>query len=152
GSRQFNTNTSRFETLTQLQLNMPLYNGQASRAQIETATAQWRAAEASLQEARLLLQEKIIQAWEEWALARARASRGASLSDVGGQVVEGYRQQFRLARRSLLDLLNIQADSFQYQHTATTALHDERMARARLLASMGELAQRFLPEHATQGH
>ncbi len=142
-ARQFNTSTLRFETLTQLQLNMALYNGQATRAQVDAAQAQLRAAQAALQEGRLLHQEKLGQAWQEWASASARAETGAAQSLVGERVVEGYRQQFRLARRSLLDLLNIQADSFHYRNAAQTALHDERIARARLLAAMGDLARRF---------
>jgi outer membrane protein TolC len=62
---------------------------------------------------------------------------------VGDKVVEGYRLQFRLARRQLLDLLNIQAEAFSYQSAATTAIYDEKITRARLLAAMGDLAKRF---------
>lgn len=68
---------------------------------------------------------------------------GSSQSEVGDQVVEGYRAQFRVGRRSLLDLLNIQADAFSYRSAARASFHDERIARARLLAAMGELASRF---------
>ena len=142
-SRQFNANTQRFETLTQLQMNMQVYNGQATAAQVDTALAQLRAAESTLEEARLQQKEKVAQAWEEWLSARSRAEMGASQSDVGDKLVDGYRQQFRLARRSLLDLLNIQADSFNYRNAAQTAFHDERIARTRLLAVTGELARRF---------
>jgi adhesin transport system outer membrane protein len=144
-SRQFNSNTLRFETLTQLQMNMAVYNGFATDAQIDAAVAQLRAAEASLEEARLQQKEKITQAWEEWLSVRSRADLGNAQSEVSDRVVDGYRQQFRLARRSLLDLLNIQADSFNYRNAAKTAVHDERIARARLLAAMGELARRFAP-------
>ena len=144
-SRQFNSNTLRFEALTQLQLNMAVYNGQGTSAQIEAAVAQLRAAQASLDEARLLQKEKVAAAWQEWATAASRARLGNAQSDVGDKVVEGYRQQFRLARRSLLDLLNIQADAFNYRSSALAAIHDERIARARLLATMGELSGRFAP-------
>lgn len=96
-------------------------------------------------EARLTQKEKVANAWQEWATSTSRARLGATQSDVGDKVVEGYRQQFRLARRSLLDLLNIQADSFNYRSGALAALHDERIARARLLAAMGALAARFEP-------
>lgn len=147
-SRQFNTNTQRFETLSQLQLNMAIYNGQATQAQVDAAQAQLRTAEAALEEARLQQQEKLVQAWQEWTTTRARADLGVAQSNVGDKVVEGYRQQFRLARRSLLDLLNIQADSFNYRNAAQSAYHDERIARARLLATMGELARRFSPAEA----
>jgi hypothetical protein len=43
----------------------------------------------------------------------------------------------------LLDLLNIQADAFSYRSASQTAFHDERLARVRLLAATGELANRF---------
>ena len=144
-SRQFNTNVQRFDTLTQVQLNMPLYNGFGTQAQVEAAVAQQRAAQAALDEARLIQKEKVATAWQEWASSTSRARLGATQSDVGDKVVEGYRQQFRLARRSLLDLLNIQADSFNYRSGAVAAMHDERINRARLLASMGALAERFEP-------
>jgi outer membrane protein, adhesin transport system len=39
--------------------------------------------------------------------------------------------------------LNIQAEAFGYQSTATTAFYDEQVARARLLAVTGDLAKRF---------
>lgn len=144
-TRAFNANTLRFETLTQLQLNMQVFNGQATSAQVETAMAQLRSAQASLDEARLVLQEKVGLAWQEWVTSRARSLLGQSQSNVGEKVVEGYRQQFRLARRSLLDLLNVQADTFNYQMAARTAYHDERIARARLLAATADLAHRFAP-------
>ncbi|MGV1046754.1 hypothetical protein [Limnohabitans sp.] len=85
-------------------------------------------------------------AWQEWASARSRATVGTSQSDMGDKVVDAYRKQFRVARRSLLDLLNIQADAFNYRSAARTAFHDERLARVRLLASIGDLSKRFASE------
>jgi adhesin transport system outer membrane protein len=145
-SRQFNTNTLRFETLSQIQLNAPLYTGGATSALIQAAQSQLKAAQFSLDEARLLAREKAALAWQEWASARSRSKVGNAQSDVGDKVVDGYRQQFRVARRSLLDLLNIQADSFNYRSAARAAFHDERLARVRLLAATGDLARRFSSE------
>ena len=129
--------------LTQLQINMPVYNGGQASAQIEAAVGQLRAAQASSDEARLLAREKLALTFQEWVAARSRTGVGASQSAVGDQVVDGYRAQFRVGRRSLLDLLNIQADAFNYRSAARTAFHDERIARARMLAAMGVLAERF---------
>ncbi len=145
-SRQFNTNTLRFETFAQLQLNAPLYNGGATSAAVEGAQGQLKAAQFSLDEARLVAREKAALAWQEWASTRSRALVGSSQSDVGDKLVNGYRQQFRVARRSLLDLLNIQADAFNYRSAARAAFHDERLARVRLLAAIGDLANRFVSE------
>lgn len=145
-SRQYNPSTLRFETFTQLQMNAPLYTGGATSAVVESAQGQLKAAQFSLDEARLMAREKAALAWQEWASTRSRALVGASQSDVGDKVVEGYRKQFRVARRSLLDLLNIQADSFNYRSAARAAFHDERLARVRLLASTGDLSRRFSAE------
>ncbi|MEY3675048.1 MAG: Outer rane efflux protein BepC precursor, partial [Pseudomonadota bacterium] len=107
------------------------------------AASQLVAAQNVLEETRLLAREKAVFAFEDWRNAKDRAAQGVEQSRVGELVVEGYRQQFRLARRQLLDLLNIQAESFNYQSAAMTAFYDEQVARVRLLAVMGDLAKRF---------
>ena len=135
--------TYKEDTFTQVQLNMPLYSGGATSAGVRTAASQLTAAQNSLEEARLVAREKASLAYQEWMYAQGRAVQGESQARVGDKVVEGYRQQFRLARRQLLDLLNIQAEAFGYQSAATTALYDEHIARARMLAAMGDLAKRF---------
>lgn len=133
------------DTFTQVQLNMPLYNGGATSAQVSAAVKQLQASQSGLEEAQLLAKEKIGFAYQDWASAKSRADQGAAQVRVGEQVVEGYRLQFRLARRQLLDLLNIQAEAFNYQSAATAAFYDEQVMRARLLAATGELAKRFTP-------
>ena len=131
------------DTFSQVQMNMPLYSGGATSAGVRTAVGQLTAAQNGLEEARLLAREKAGLSYQEWVNAQGRAIQGESQARVGDKVVEGYRLQFRLARRQLLDLLNIQAEAFSYQSAATTAFYDEQIARARLLASMGDLAKRF---------
>jgi TolC family type I secretion outer membrane protein len=135
--------TYKEDTLTQVQLSMPLYNGGATSAGVNAAASQLVAAQNVLEETRLLAREKAVFAFEDWRNAKDRAAQGVEQSRVGELVVEGYRQQFRLARRQLLDLLNIQAESFNYQSAAMTAFYDEQVARVRLLAVMGDLAKRF---------
>jgi adhesin transport system outer membrane protein len=137
------SSTYREDTLTQVQLSMPLYNGGATSAGVNAAASQLVAAQNVLEETRLLAREKAVFAFEDWRNAKDRAAQGVEQSRVGELVVEGYRQQFRLARRQLLDLLNIQAESFNYQSAAMTAFYDEQVARVRLLAVMGDLAKRF---------
>lgn len=145
-SKQANTANGRQEAFTQLQVNAPFYNGGGTAALVEGAVGQLKAAEFTLEESQLLAREKAALAWQEWASARSRAVTGASQSEVGDKLVDAYRQQFRVARRSLLDLLNIQADAFNYRSSARAAFHDERLARVRLLAVTGDLAKRFNAE------
>ena len=143
GEGIFATTTYKEDTFTQVQLNMPLYSGGATSAAVDTALAQLDASQHALDEARLLARERAAMAFQDWQHAQARAAQGAEQARVGDKVVEGYRLQFRLARRQLLDLLNIQNEAFNYQSSATNAYYDEYIARARLLAAMGELANRF---------
>ena len=131
------------DTFTQVQLNMPLYNGGATSAGVRAAVEQLTAVQNGLEETRLLAREKAGIAYQEWVNAQGRATQGESQARVGDKVVEGYRQQFRLARRQLLDLLNIQAESYGYQSSAITAFYDEQITRARMLAAAGDLAKRF---------
>lgn len=141
-SRQLN-NTGQQVAFAQLQVNAPFYNGGATSALVEGAAAQVKSAEFALEEAQLLAREKAAFAWQEWASAKSRSETGISQSVVGERLVTAYRQQFRVARRTLLDLLNIQSDTFNYNSAARAAFHDERLARVRLLAATGELAARF---------
>jgi adhesin transport system outer membrane protein len=144
-TRQLNLASTPYkqDTLTQVQLNMPLYSGGATSAAVQTAVGQLKAAEYGLDEARLLAREKASLAYQEWLNAQGRALQGESQARMGDKVVEGYRQQFRLARRQLLDLLNIQAEAFGYQSAAISAFYDEQIARARMLVASGDLAKRF---------
>ncbi len=145
-SRQQNSATGRLEALSQLQVNAPLYNGGGSTAAVEAAVGQLKAAEFAQEEAQILAREKVALAWQEWASAKGRAATGSKQSLVGDKLVDAYRQQFRIAKRSLLDLLNVQADAFGYRTAAQAAFHDERLARVRLLAAAGDLANRFAAE------
>ena len=144
-SRQLN-NSGQQVAFAQLQVNAPFYNGGGTSALVEGAVAQVQSAEFALEEARLLAREKAAFAWQEWASAKSRSETGLSQSLVGERLVTAYRQQFRVARRTLLDLLNIQSDTFNYLSAARAAFHDERLARVRLLAATGELAARFSAE------
>lgn len=143
--RQLNTAALPYaqDTFTQIQLNMPLYNGGATSSQVTASLNQLESQKYTLDEVRLQTREKIANAWEDWQSTQARAEQTAQQSFVGDKVVDGYRQQFRLGRRQILDLLNIQAESFNYQSNSTQLIFDEKITRARLLAAMGELAKRF---------
>jgi adhesin transport system outer membrane protein len=122
---------------------MPVFNGGALRAGVAAAQAQQRTARYSLEESRLAIKERIATAWAEWQSAIQRERMSGVQRSGGAALVTGYREQFRLARRSLLDLLNVQNESFSYDTGAVSAEFDRRIARYRLSAAMGELARSY---------
>jgi adhesin transport system outer membrane protein len=67
----------------------------------------------------------------------------------GKNLVQGYEMQFKVGRRSLLDLLNIQNDYYTYQSNAINARFEERIAQARILASLGRLALSYQGSSST---
>lgn len=144
-SRQYNTYTRRTEPLAQLSLNMPVFNGGAGAAVVNAAQAQENAARLSLQEQRLLVRQRIGMAWAEWQGTRERERESTQQSNDGRSLAEAYRMQFKLARRSLLDLLNVQNEAYTYATSAVTARYDRRIARYRLGAALGELSARWAP-------
>lgn len=148
-SRQINPGSQRGQTVSQLTLNMPVFNGGAGQAGVRGAVAQWRAAQGNLDEQRRVLRERIGAAWAEWQMARQRTELSAEQARGGEQLVENYRDQFRLARRSLLDLLNVQNEVYGYQAAAVQAGFDARIAALKLHAAMGRLAPALRDGQAT---
>ena len=126
--------------VTQLQLNLPLFDGGTARGAVGVATANLQALESDLKETRLLLQEQLATAWASWLSFKVRADMGQQQTRTAQDLARGYGQQFRVGRRSLLDLLNIQSDLYTYQSNAASALLESRVSQARILANMGQLA------------
>ena len=58
-------------------------------------------------------------------------------------MIDGYKLQFELAKRSLLDLLNVQNDHYSYRSNMISNEYDYRIARFRLVASMGLLSRAY---------
>lgn len=129
--------------VTQLQLNLPLLDGGSAQSAEAAAMARVQVIESQLQETRLLLHEQLAIAWNDWQSATTRAELGQQQTLTAEQLATGYTQQFRVGRRALLDLLNIQSDLYTYQSAALTAGHEARTAQARVLATLGQLADAF---------
>lgn len=129
--------------VTQLQLNLPLIDGGTVHGAVGAATANLQALQADLAETRLLLTEQLSASWTSWEHSRQRAELGLLQVRTAQDLAEGYEQQFRAGRRSLLDLLNIQSDLYTYQSNTAIALNESRLSQARILAGLGQLAQAY---------
>lgn len=136
--------------VTQLQLNIPLIDGGTAKGNVGVAQANLEALQHNLSETHLLLKEKVLTAWSDAQISRQRAEVGFQQTLTAKDLTEGYRQQFQVGRRSLLDLLNIQSDYYTYQSNAFNAVVDYRISQARILATLGELAQAFTAPDALQ--
>jgi adhesin transport system outer membrane protein len=136
--------------VTQLQMNLPLVDGGTARGAVGTAKANLQALEFDLKETRLLLSEQLAASWADWLSASHRATMGEQQILTARELAQGYVQQFRVGRRSLLDLLNIQTDLYTYQSNAATALYESRVSQHRILATLGQLAKGYMPADPSQ--
>lgn len=125
------------------QFSWPLYNGQQTDAGVRAAQSQAVAAKDTLDEVELMARERVRMAYTEWHSAKNRADLAAQQRVQGEKLVAGYQEQFRMARRSLLDLLNIQGEYASYQQSAAQAQYEVSLAEYRISAALGELSAHF---------
>jgi adhesin transport system outer membrane protein len=140
-ARQINPNNLTPYTLSQVSLNMPVFNGGVGQAGVQGAIEQREAARSALDEQLLVSREKISASWAEWRLALERSQLSLDQAQAGEALVDNYRLQFKLARRSLLDVLNVQNETYGYQAASVQAGFDVRIAQLKLTSGMGKLVQ-----------
>jgi len=130
--------------VAQVVVSVPIFQGGATMGAIGTAAANLAATQQNLKETQLVLGERIKSFWAERQSALERIAASQTQIKTAKAVVVAYREQFDVGRRSLLDLLNIQSDLFSYQSNRALAQYDAKVARARLMASIGQLASVYV--------
>lgn len=143
--KQVNQGSGQGDYVAQLNVSIPLFTGGTASGATGTALANLQAAEFDLRDTRLILREKLLSAWSEYFASKSRAALGAKQARTAQSLVSGYESQFRIGRRSLLDLLNVQNDLYTYQSNAVGARFDERISYARIMATIGKLAISYAP-------
>lgn len=138
--KQVSQGSGQGDYITQVAINVPIFSGGQTVGAVGSAKNELVAVEQGLHETRLTVRERLLSVWPEMLSARERKIRGERQVQTGLKLVSGYDQQFRVGRRSLLDLLTVQNDLYNYQTNTIVATFDERIAHARILAAMGRLA------------
>lgn len=131
------------KTVATATFSLPIYQGGQVDAGVRSAVAQATAAQDTLAETELVAKERVRLAYADLASAKARLSLAAQQRTSGAKLVSGYKEQFRLARRTLLDLLNIQSEYASYQQAEALAQHDVKAAEYRITAALGQLARSY---------
>lgn len=126
--------------ITQLNVQVPIFDGGSAYGATRSAYAELDAAKQGLTEAKVTLRENLLTGWSEYLSAKQRAVLGQKQVVNAIKLVDGYDKQFRVGRRSLLDLLTIQDNLYSYQTNATNASYEERIAQAKILAILNRLA------------
>lgn len=143
--KQVNQGSGQGDYVAQLNVSIPIFTGGTATGATGTAMANLQAAEFELRDTRFILREKLLSAWSEYFSSKNRAALGAKQARTAQSLVSSYESQFRIGRRSLLDLLNVQNDLYTYQSNAVVARFDEWISHARIMATIGKLAISHAP-------
>jgi len=129
------------ESVLELRMQYNLFRGGSDRAAQRAAYHRIGQAESLRDKACVDLRQTATIAWSELLnlqqkLDLLKAHREASL-----QVVQAYREQFGIGRRSLLDVLDSENEAFQAERNHVQGQYDLLLMRAQIFNSMGQLLQ-----------
>lgn len=144
--RQFLGTINGTHQVTTATFSLPIWQGGQTDAAARSAAAQVLAAQDTVAETQLVIKERIRLAYTELASAQDRFKLSTQQRESGAKLVSGFREQFRMARRTLLDLLNIQSEYAGYQQAEALAQYDVQVAQYRISAAMGQLSQSFVAD------
>lgn len=89
----------------------------------------------------LRLRSVVETQWFEYQAAHASLNSYRAYTEFAQEVAKSYAEQFRIGRRSLLDVLNAENEMFTARSNALTTQVDLALASWRLLSSRGRLAE-----------
>ncbi|MEA3404929.1 MAG: TolC family outer membrane protein [Pseudomonadota bacterium] len=128
-----------FQAMIRMRYN--LYNGGKDKAErSRTASALHQAAEIRNNSRRQTL-ENIRYAWNAYQYVGQQKQYVEEHMKLTLDTLTGYRQQFSLGRRSLLDLLNTEDEYINAQRTMAESENEYRIAQYRIMNGMGTLLQ-----------
>ncbi|MDG6778955.1 TolC family outer membrane protein [Thiomicrorhabdus sp. zzn3] len=126
-----------FQAMVRLRYN--LYNGGKDKAERDrTASAMQQAVEIRNNSRRQAI-ENINYAWNAYQYVGSQLDYVQSHIKLTYETLEGYRKQFSLGRRSLLDLLNTEDEYISALRTLVNSETEYKIAKYRILNGMGTL-------------
>jgi len=129
------------DALVMLRLRHNVYNGGADEAQITENEHLSLAQKEAVIQTKQAVEEEVRLAWNELETIVANIPYLKAHAEASKKSHEAYLKQFKLGRRSLLDLLDTENEKFTAQSSYINGLYQERIACYRLLASMGMLVE-----------
>ena len=128
-----------FQAMLRMRYN--LYNGGKDKAErSRTASALHQSAEIRNNSRRQTL-ENIRYAYNAYQYVGQQKEYVKAHMELTFETLSGYRQQFSLGRRSLLDLLNTEDEYINAQRTMAESENEYRIAQYRIANGMGTLLQ-----------
>jgi adhesin transport system outer membrane protein len=126
-----------------LRMTYNLYNGGSDEASVNSAVASFQRAAEIRNKARRELIEELRYAWNAVEALQAQIKYQNFHIKMTHDTLIGYRKQFSLGRRSLLDLLNTEDEYNTAMRNIVNSKKDLLIAKYRVLHGMGKLLPAF---------
>jgi adhesin transport system outer membrane protein len=131
------------EASAMLVLRFNAFRGGSDQAQVREQTERRVAAREVLENTRRAVTEGVVRAWVALEAARSALTYFSQHVSSTVEVLQSYRAQFDLGRRSLLDVLNAENELFQARSNLVSGEYAISAGEYRLLAAIGVLAAHF---------
>ena len=135
--------TGQGDYVAQVMLTVPIFQGGAAYGATQSAAAELEAAEYSLKDVRITLQENLRTNWINWMSAQERFKVANHQVVHGTKTLTGYWQQYQVGRRQIIELLNAQNELFTFEVNKISARFDVLNFRIAVLANIGRLANGY---------
>lgn len=117
------------------------FDGGAGRSAAKAAAEQLNAAKENQASVRRDLANDVTRFWSQIETRRARGAAWLDLVNQTAKVRENYWLQFTIGRRSILDLLNAENETFQARSSAEQERLEVLQAQFRLLGSLAQIGK-----------
>jgi outer membrane protein len=133
------SSTSTHETLVNLTLNIPLFDGFSSTYKVRGAQAQVEQKEADLRDTARQTLMDVVKAHADAITSLANLDASQKLLNAAHAAVDTVQRKFDRGAADILEMLNTQSALLDAQQERIRCLSEWRSARLRLLASAGVL-------------
>ena len=138
-----------YQTLVQLQLTVPIYDGGSTYSAIRQAKEKQAQAQALADQQIELVRQQVGASWSAWQTSAAVISSARNDVDQSEKALAGVREEARLGQRTTFDILYAQQSLLNARILFVTAEHDQIVASYSLLAAMGRLSAQTLSLNVT---
>jgi len=124
-----------------LRMRYNLYRGGADKARRQETAERIDTAKETIRRAERIVEENLLLSWNSLITIRARLDYLNTHVKSTEEVLQSYKEQFKLGRRSLLDVLDSENELFNARASLATARYTEMLSIFQLLESMGLLLE-----------
>jgi len=126
-----------------LKMRYNLYRGGADQARRQETAERVGTGKETIRSVQRLIEENVLLSWNSMTTIRARVGYLKTHVKSTEEVLDSYKEQFKLGQRSLLDVLDSENELFNARASLVTAQYGEILSIFNVLESMGLLLETF---------